>query len=328
MKRKFIFASAILLLGVCIFCSSIPVAAQAGNAYDMINGINELRASNGQAPFSINAALMASAQAHADWITETGQGGHIGSGGSYAVDRAIAAGYGGGATVFVTENWARGFNLSVIDCIYVSWNDADHMGNMLGTWHNEIGAGVSISSNNQVTYVVNFGHISGSAPLPQPPSETVIIATQAQYNPPLQTTTPKPDGSIFHVIKEGQFLIHIANAYEIALDELLNLNNLTIDSPIYPGDTLIIQIGTTPEATPTPNPTLSFTPSPTLKPSNTPRPSLTPFFTPTLTPKPEKNPGYLSRIFTGNTKYLGIGLIAVSVLGLVLLIISSSRMRK
>ncbi len=324
MKIKLILLMTLLILLINGFALPKPSLAQAGDPYDLINGINELRAASGLAPFSINAALMASAQAHADWITETGQGGHVGIGGSLAVDRAVAAGYGGGAAVFVNENWARGYNLSAYDCIYASWNDSDHMGNMLHTLHNEVGAGVSISASNQVTYVVNFGHVSGSAPLPQPTAST--IQTQAPYNPPLQTSTPRADGGILHVVRENEFLINIAAAYNITLDELLQLNNLTLDTAIYPGDTLIIRLATTPEATATTETTTTTTPAPTIKPSNTPRPSLTPYQTPTATPEPDKGPGILSRIFSGDSKYLGVGLIAVSVLGLILLIVSSSRL--
>lgn len=310
----------IILLGT--FSSPKPIHAQVGTAYDMINGVNELRALNGLAPLSINGALMASAQAHADWITETGLGGHEGVDGTYAVDRAIIAGYGGGAKVYVNENWARGYNLSIYDCIYVSWNDPDHMGNMLTIYHNEIGAGVSIDSQNRVTYVLNVGHVSGSVePLP----ETTLVPTQPQitYAPYLQPSTPNADGSIMHTVRYGEFLITIAEAYGITLSELLALNNLTMDSPIYPNDVLIIKVGETQEPTEVIPPTPTRTP--TLRATPTPRPSLTPVLTQTPTPKPERSPGVITRMFSGNAKYLAIGLIGISLVGIVLLVVSSKR---
>lgn len=326
MKIKFLILAVLPFL--LIFASLSPdiTLAQAGNAYDMVNGINELRATNGLGAYSINASLMAAAQYHADWITATNLGGHVGEGGSSAYDRAILFGYGGGAAVSVTENWARGYGLSVYDCIYTMWNDPDHWNNMLHLYHNEIGVGVSVNADNFVTYVVNFGHVSGSAPPPQ--VLTPIYQTQVPYIAPLQTSTPNPDGSIYHVVKENEFLITIAESYSISLDELFRLNNLTEESTIYPGDVLIIRISTTPEATATPEITKTLSPTATLKPSNTPRPSLTPFQTPTSTAEPDKSPGLLARIFTGEAKYLGIGLIAIIVLGVVLLIISSSRLQK
>lgn len=312
----------LIIISLGVFSNPSPIKAQAGTAYDMINGVNELRSLNGLAPLSINAALMASAQAHADWITETGLGGHEGVDGTYAVDRAIIAGYGGGAKVFVNENWTRGYNLSVYDCIYVSWDDPDHMGNMLTIYHKEIGAGVSIDSQNRVTYVLNVGHVSGSLePLP----ETPLVPTQPQitYAPYLQTSTPNQDGSIMHTVRYGEFLITIADAYGIPLNELLTLNNLTMDSAIYPNDVLIIKVGETQE----PTEVLQSTPTrtPTLRATPTPRPSLTPILTQTPTPKPERSPGVLARMFSGNAKYLAIGLIGISLIGIALLVVSSKR---
>jgi len=284
----------ILLAGLIAFPQ--PAKAQAGSAYDLINEVNALRAANGLPPFSITAALMAAAQGHADWISDTGLGGHEGADGSYAVDRAREAGYGGGAAVFVNEN---------------------------ATWHNEIGAGVSIDSEKRVTYIVNVGHVSGSTPIEQPtlaPGETEI-----PYLPSLQTSTPNPDGGIIHIVKAGETLWVIATAYGLSLDELLTLNGLTADSPIYPDDVLIIRLGTTPEASSTTEEETQ--PTATIRPSQTPRATLTPVLTPTATATQVKGPGLIERVFSGDARMLGIGLIAVCVLGLVLLIFTSSRIR-
>ena len=321
-KITLLFFLLLIILFGCLYQPN-PIQAQAGNAYDMINGINELRVDNGLAPLSINGFLMASAQSHADWINATRTYSHLGVDGSYPIDRALAVGYGGGAAAFVTENFANGINLSVLDCIYVSWDDPDHMGNMLTTWHNEIGAGVSIDAQNRVTYVVNFGHVSGSVPPPQ--TTQVGELTPAPYIIPLQTATPNPDGSIYHTVVSGQFLVTIADAYEIPLEDLLALNNLSIDDTIFPGDELIIRLGKTPE--PTEVVILTPTQTNTIRPSQTPRPSLTPILTATTIPKPDKEPGLLERIFSGYTLYLGIGLVIVSIIGIILLIISSRRIR-
>lgn len=65
--------------------------------------------------FYVNKALMASAQAHSDYQAEIGQVTHSGQGGSRPRDRAIAFGYGGGATVYVSENIAGGMNMSAAE---------------------------------------------------------------------------------------------------------------------------------------------------------------------------------------------------------------------
>jgi len=321
-QRKMI--RGLIILGmVCLLCMQFPakVSAQAGSAYDLINEVNALRAVNGLPAFSINGALMASAQAHADWISATGLGGHEGVNGTYAIDRAYIAGYGGGATIFVNENWARGYGLSVSNCIYVSWNDPAHMGNMLAAWHNEVGAGVSIDSQNRVTYILNIGHVSGSAPVVQPTA--VPGGTITPYVQPMVTSTPDATGKIAHNVVYGDTLWTIATAYGITLDELLALNGLTAESTIYPGDVLIIRLGSTPE----PTATSEITPTATIKPSQTPRPTLTPMLKPTATPTPEKGPSVIQRIFSGDHLGVGIALIGISVLGLVLLIISTRRIR-
>ena len=56
-----------------------------------------------------------------------------------------------------------------------------------------------------------------------------------------QTATPGPDGYIKHTVLEAQFLFHIADLYGVNLQEILTLNNLTVDSIINPGDILIIK---------------------------------------------------------------------------------------
>ena len=311
-----------LMLMMVAFLPMDRTFAQAGSAYDMIAEVNALRAANGLPPYSINAALMASAQAHANWITETGAGGHVGVDGTYAVDRAAIAGYGGGATIFVNENWARGYGLSVYNCIYVSWDDPDHMGNMLAEWHNEVGAGVSVDSQNRVTYVLNVGHVSGSAPIVQPtvaPGETQMTP----YIQPLQTVTPDATGAVIHTVRTGENLWAIANAYGISLDELLSLNGLTAESTIYEGDQLIIRLGTTPEATAT----AEMTPTSTLRSTQTPRPTLTPLSTPQPEPTPEKPDGLFQRIFSGRSLGMAVALLGLLLLGFVLWVISTRRIR-
>lgn len=87
------------------------------------------------------------------------------------------------------------------------------------------------------------------------------------------TVTPQADGSIVHIVREGETLINIALAYNIPLRDLLDLNNLTTQSVIFPGEKLIIRKASTP------TPTAAITDTPT------PRPA-TPTRRPTRTPTP------------------------------------------
>ena len=105
------------------------------------------------------------------------------------------------------------------------------------------------------------------------------------------------------------------------------MNNLTEEDAIYPDQQLLIVPAskeiTTPTGTPDPD---QFTP--TLKPTQT----LTPTAEitqeePEPTPTPKERNNFLVNIFSGDTLWLGIGLVAVSVLGIGLLLFTSSRLK-
>lgn len=337
-RKAFFAIPLILILLVLFFAAPEKIMAQGGTPAEMHQGINNLRAANGLPPLAVNNYLMQAAQNHANWIAAGNPGGHTGEGGSSALDRAIAVGYGEGQTVFVTENWARGVNLSVTSCIYDMWNDAAHMNNMLTTWHNEFGAGVALDGQGMTVYVVDFGHVSGSEPVqvntpteggptatPPGPTNTPVPLIQ-----PVLTATPNPDGSVIHVVQFGQSLSPIAEAYNIPMADLMAQNGLTEESIIYEGQELLIlpasrEVQETPEGPGTPD---AEAPTATLSPTLTPtlRPTMTQHApTPTSTPEPQFS--FLSNIFSGETLWVGIGLVAVSVFGIALLLFTSARLR-
>ncbi|MEL7645508.1 MAG: LysM peptidoglycan-binding domain-containing protein [Anaerolineaceae bacterium] len=148
-------------------------------------------------------------------------------------------------------------------------------------------------------------------------------ATATPGVPGFITSTPGADGSIKHIVRSGEFLITIAQAYGISLDELLALNDLSAESILQVDQELIIRKATNPLPALTSGTVVA--PSATLRPSLTPQPSLTPVLTATPTPSPTRGPGLLTRVFTGRAAYVGIGIIALILLGVALLIISSRR---
>ena len=322
LKQRILAVLALLSLLFLFYGRPEPVQAQAGTATEMLQEINNLRVANGLSALSVNNYLMLSAQNHADWIAETGQGGHVGVDGSYAIDRAAWAGYGEGDQIWVTENWARGPGLTVYNCIYVSWDDADHMNNMLTTWHNEFGAGVALDGSGFTVYVVNFGHTSSGSTY-QPVETTDATTSTGNYISTITTATPGPDGTIIHTVQYGEFLYNIAEAYGITLDELLALNNLNADTAIYPDDQLLIREGT--GKTPTPTLMATATQQPTSSPTQTAQPTAA--VTPTPIEVPKENKGFLKNIFSGDTLWIGIGLVAVSLFGIVLFLVTSSRLK-
>jgi len=88
---------------------------------------------------------------------------------------------------------------------------------------------------------------------------------------PVVTSTLNPDGSIIHIVQQGQTLYGIATIYDIAIQDMLALNNLTLDAILLPGDKIVIKPA---EPTPVIMPTLTSTLS-TPKATKTPIPSIT-----------------------------------------------------
>jgi LysM repeat protein len=276
MKRTLLY----LCLSVALFLVvlsgiSTPGRAQAGDPYSLIDAVNNLRAANGLPAYQVNPILMSIAQAHSDYQAAIGQVTHTGPGGTRPKDRAVAAGYGGAGSFFMSENIAGGNDLSVDEVISWWLGDAPHTQTMLGANYREIGAGVA-ESNGFVYYTIDVASGSGSGnyvpPVPVTPGGPTPLPIYR-----VLTATPKPDGSVIHVVQSGQTLIGIAEAYGLSVAELKALNNLTKDA-IYVGDKLTIHAANTPG--PTASPSATTTPTraatATLRPTRTPTYSSTP----------------------------------------------------
>jgi uncharacterized protein YkwD len=211
-----------------------------GNAYDLIAAVNALRSANGLTPYQVNGALMLAAQAHSNYQASIGVGTHDGAGGSRPRDRAAAAGYGGGATIFISENIAWGSSMSVQAAVNIWQGDYLHLNTMLSGNYTDAGAGLA-SSEGSSYFTLDVGYVSGS-----PGSGPTLAAggiagpTVAPYYPIL-VSTPMPDGSIVHIVQPGHTLWNIAAVYKVSLPELQNLNNLTNSSVIYINQNIMIK---------------------------------------------------------------------------------------
>jgi len=329
-----------ILLGLC-FTDPSPVQAQSGTPAGVLAEINGYRAANGLGPLVENVYLNIAAQNHVNWMAETGQYSHTGAGGSTYTDRALAAGYGEGLGVRVTENWARGHQMTPYEVVHEMWKPSGiHNSQMLTTSYNEFGAGVALDGDGMTVYVVVFGIVTGGdvAPVATMPAEATATAvgptrTPVPLSDTITTAEPNLDGSVIHVVKYGQALAAVADAYEIPLADLLAQNNLTEDSVIYPEQELLI----VPAAPQSPTPTESEqnpeaaeeTVEPTPRPSRTPTEKALPTATgvaPTPTQPPQRQAGFLVNLFSGDTLWIGIGLVSVSVFGLGLLFYTSTKM--
>jgi LysM repeat protein len=169
------------------------------------------------------------------------------------------------------------------------------------------------ADNNPVQTTVE----SGTAPAP---AETAIAVV------PFVTTTPNPDGSIVHVVQQGQTLIGIATVYGVQLIDLLERNGLTMDSIILPGDNILIKRAdptptlTTEEilVTPTASATLRSTATESIQVTSTRIPEVT---------DPDETPvdGIMG---INNSEPLIIIIAAVAMIGVILILVGLLTKRK
>ncbi|MCB2209504.1 LysM peptidoglycan-binding domain-containing protein [bacterium] len=149
------------------------------------------------------------------------------------------------------------------------------------------------------------------------PEAIVAQATEVPLTP-VMTMTPNEDGIITHIVRYGETLWSISEAYGVPISEILANSGLGPNTEqVNEGQRLLIQKATEPTATPTNTPTEDpGTPTPTQ-----PRPTLTPM--PTRTPAPTATPTRPPSIFhraLSNGKNVGLGLIIISVLGLIVVV--------
>jgi len=182
------------------------------------------------------------------------------------------------------------------------------------------------------------------APVKQetPPPSTPIANPGV---PGFITSTPSADGSVHHIVREGEYPYTIVDAYGITLDELLVLNNLEANPILQVGQDLLIK---KPGSVEMPTATLNPAEEAMLVAASSVPPTLdiqalvagtataqivtqfagkigpgTPYPTATKTP----GPGIFSRIFSSQARYLGLGVIGIVIFGLLLLVISARKMQ-
>lgn len=262
----------IFILGLTVIWTLLivkTIEAQGDSATKVINTINQLRAQQGLAALQSHPALMQIAQQHSQYQASIGSWTHLSADGSRPIDRAYAAGFGDGATIYISENVAYGSDMSIMETINGPWNDPDHRHTMYNPNAQYIGAGVAYSGS-LVFYTVDTGYWSGN-PAPNPQDPLLSSTPSGSVFPtvvPVVVSTPLADGSVKHIIAGGQTLWTIAAVYNIPLEELRELNNLEPDAILNLGDEVIIRPSYTPTNTPIgqPSPTLpvrfTHTPSP------------------------------------------------------------------
>lgn len=227
-------------------------------AFDLIVAMNTLRVSYGLPALIEDPIIDAVAQATAETMAANNLSSHIGN----VSGRIAAAGYGGGAKVWATENIAVGrFSL---DEIMVVWSDDLHMLAVVIPAYCNVGAGVARSSNGTPYYVFqaaytsakscgDYKSVGGATVNPQGSTSGGRAGGVSQLIVPVKIATPDADGKVFHVVQAGQSFWSIAAAYKITIKDIEVWNNLSRASHLLIGQKLFIPgPNTQGYATPTP----------------------------------------------------------------------------
>ena len=231
-RRNRLFLSTLLL---CLCLSFAQVALAQDAVSDLLGRINGLRASVGQPGYSLNAALSAAANAHAQWMASTGQVSHVQPDGSSPRDRARAAGY---TSPWVSENIYIGTQATT-GAAWNFWvNSAIHYAGLTSPNYSEVGIGTASGSGGRA-YVLVFGN-------PSPPSVSTSRGSSGNSNsaaapqPPSFVVGLDSQGNIMHEIQPGDTMGDIALIYGYTWSDLpymLELNDLTWD------DVRVLKVG-------------------------------------------------------------------------------------
>ena len=221
---------------------------------ELILAMNTLRVSYGLPALIEDPIVNAVAQGTAEIMAANNMSWHIGD----VRGRIAAAGYGGGSTVWATENFAAG-RMSVDEIMQV-WADPDHMRPAVNPAYCHVGAGVAQAADGRYYYILQAAYTSEHAcgeyvsppgldpetgTNPNPPVSQIII--------PVKIAAPDDEGRIFHIVQAGQSFWSIAIAYQITIRDLEVWNNLSRDNGLYVGQKLFIPSSDTEGyATPTP----------------------------------------------------------------------------
>jgi uncharacterized protein YkwD len=269
----------VLLWGLCV-CGLLFGAISTSRAQDvttdLLGRVNNLRASLGLSPYTLNGALSSAANAQARWMTDNNAVSHTQYDGSTPRDRAQAAGYG---SQWVSENIYMG-GIATVDNAWNFWiNSAVHYAGLTNTHYNDIGIGTATGLGGQA-FVLVFGNSTGAWQSASPSVATNNSGTGSAQNalPPLPIVGVDAVGNIMYEVQAGDNLGTIALLFGYTWDDIpsmLALNEMTED------DMRTLKVGSV-FLVPPASGTYTPTPLPTQDP-------LIPTATATFTPEPATN---------------------------------------
>ena len=322
MKRTVLTTCVLFPLLVALFGlpASRVSASDSVSAEDLISLVNGLRTGNGLPALTENSILDSTAQWTAQTMADESSETHLGG----VTARVAAAGYGGGQNVEATENFAYYLYGATLSWIQSVWADPDHMLPMTDSSYTDIGAGVATNpTTHRVYYVVHAAYVeggtyTGSTGSTGSSATSSMVATEsaAQIIEQVITSTPHPDGSVIHVVQQGQTLWSIAMAYGTHIGTLQALNGLGTSNSIYVNEKLLM-----PSVEPPGTPTLTATavlPTRTITPTR---------LLPTLAPASETPAVTSNGDVASDRRMLGTIIVVICALGLGVVMIASLRRR-
>lgn len=274
----------------------------------LINAVNDLRLSNGLAALAVHPVLMQSSQSQADYMAATGQVTHTRPGGITFTQQLLALGFplAGDLSLggFRAENILSSNGPLIWNGVPSAWQDALHMSTMLSPNFTHIGAGIS-QAGDRYYYAVDCAASTDSGQM-QDGTDSILTSVPpgssgvSNFVIPVEMSTARPDGDVFHKVQSGQSLWSIAIAYGTTIKNIQALNNLGENLVVQQGQELLVLRGATQsapptlEATPLPSPTIEVVATET---SATPTISIQATFTPTAieeeTPVNQTSSGWL-----------------------------------
>lgn len=224
MKYQRVLLRVLLYVSVFILFAAAPslgIVSAQDEVTQLLNRINELRASRGLHNYTLNGALSAAARQQAQWMAETGAISHVQTDGSTPRTRALANGY---ASTDVSENIYMGTNATV-GAAWNFWvNSPIHFRGLTNGRYREVGIGVARGAAGRA-YVLVFGNPGG---LPPPPSVTNNTGDAAASGPPPYVLGVDENGYILHEIQPGDTLGDIALIYGYTWEDIPYMMELNL----------------------------------------------------------------------------------------------------
>ena len=229
---------------------------------EVIEAVNALRISAGQAPLKVHDALMQAAQAEAEGIA-SGMMGHWRPENLTLGQWLLSLGYPLAGDLLLdgyrSENWIASDNA---EAAVLAWQGDDvHSNTMLSEFRSDIGVGIAVGEEVIIVLITALQTKDGKMQATAYPILTELASKSgygsqgtpaAQYLVPVAVCTARPDGDVIHKVQYGQSLWSIAIAYHTTIDQICAWNNLGDDRVIYEGQILLVQKGATQPATVTP----------------------------------------------------------------------------